>query len=145
MVGGVSGMTSSVRDLQAPWGLTYLFPKVPHCSSTDPTLGARYHQILTCVVNDEAGIAHRCITAEGEEEAVAATFDAARELGAIEASYERAERVPSIVDVEKIIARLQVKSGEQKQPIPTPVRSNRLSLGLPRKQAHHPMGPNPEN
>lgn len=77
-----------------------------------PALRTLGRQGSTCVVDDEAGTAHGCVTAEGEEEAVAATLDAAWELGAIEASYERAERVPSIVDMEEVIARLQVKAGE---------------------------------
>lgn len=126
-----------------------MLSSVLHCCSVvtpaGPVLGTLQHQDLTCIVNNEASVAYRCITAEGEEEAVAAAFNAARELRAIEASYERAERVPSIVDVKKIIARLQVKSGEQKQPVPTPTEVKQgLMLGPPRKQAHHPMVPNPQ-
>lgn len=90
-----------------------------------PAWGHLCAGVLTCVVDDEAGIAHRCVTAEGQEEAVAAALDAAWELGAIEASYERAERVPSVVDMEEVIARLQVKAGEQKHPTPNPPRSNK--------------------
>lgn len=52
-----------------------------------PALHTLGHQGSTCVVDDEARTAHGRVTAEGEEEAVAATLDAAWELGAIEASY----------------------------------------------------------
>lgn len=101
---------------------------------------------LTCVVDDEASIAHRCVAAEGKEQAIAAALDAARELGAIEASYERAERVPSVVDMEEVIARLQVKAGEQKHPTPTPLRSNKglsQALGLPDSKPSIPLAPQP--
>lgn len=83
----------------------------------------------TCVVDGEAYTAHGCITAEGQEEAVAAAFNAAGKLRAIEASYERAERVLSVVDMEEVIARLQVKAGEQKHPAPTPLRSEKARAG----------------
>lgn len=83
---------------------------------------------LTCVVDDEARVAHRGIAAEGEEEAVAAALDAAWQLGAIEASYQRAERVPSVVDMKEVVAGLQIKAGEQKKnPAPTPLRLKKSS------------------
>lgn len=75
---------------------------------------------LTCVVDDKARVADRGIAAEGEEEAVAAALDAAWQLGAIEASYQRAERVPSVVDMKEVVAGLQIKAGEQKKKILAP-------------------------
>lgn len=87
-----------------------------------PALSDLCHQgaclCLTCVVDDEASIAHRGVAAEGEEEAVAAALNAAWELGAIEASYEGAERVRSVVDMEEVIARLQVKARNKNIPPP---------------------------
>lgn len=75
---------------------------------------------LTRVVDDEASVAHGRVAAEGQEEAVAAALDAAGQLGAVEAPYEGAESVPPIVDVEEVVARLQVKAGERNIPPPTP-------------------------
>ena len=107
---------------------------------------------LTCVVDDKAGVAHWSIAAEGEEETVAAAFDAAGKLGAVEASYEGAERVPSVVDMEEVVARLQVKAGEQTHPDPTPLRSHKgwypasgstKGQGPLHSKSSSPQAPNP--
>lgn len=79
----------------------------------------------TCVVDDEASAAHGGVAAEGQEEAVAAALDAAGELGAVEASYERAEGVPPVVDVQEVVARLQVKAAGNTPTPPTEVRKAR--------------------
>lgn len=108
---------------------------------------------LTCVVDDEARVADRGIAAEGEEEAVAAALDAAWQLGAIEASYQRAERVPSVVDMKEVVAGLQIKAGEQKKksrPHPTKVKEELVlasaeGQGLPDGKPSNPLALKPQD
>lgn len=70
---------------------------------------------LTCVLDDEAGVADGGVAPECQEKAVAAALDPLRELGAVKTPNQGAQGVGPVVDVQEIIARLQAEAAKQRK------------------------------
>ncbi len=71
----------------------------------DVTYSSQHIGQHTSVLQDKSIAAERGITAEGQEERVGAALNALRDVHAVKAAQQRAERIRPIVDMQEVVAR----------------------------------------